>query len=373
MRFPKIGSTLQNFPLPALKTATGAAPVKSKAEQVVNGAGTGVLKNTMPLPTAKVLPKVPVKPSVPVTKEPPAARVKKECGKLMEMAKQRKDLIKPISLVALAVIACLGVKLLVSSGGEMPQEVLPDQSHPFTNNSNSCNPVVPFVGEMTQEVLPPNPLANVDIPSNPPFLDIPPISSESQPALPSQPLPLTEHSISKVESVPADKTGKTYSRLVKIVQGCIKTPDGTIFEGDLLTWQSNVYDFGIRRKSYALPHGNVTAIYPNGSRFEGEMVLGKRQGAGVLRFVAGGEYSGDFSADKYHGKGSWKTSYITEEAEWRNGQQQGEVKMKGMISGAECSVDSERSSIIACPKLWLEAAASTASTTMNKLKNKLPF
>ena len=50
-------------------------------------------------------------------------------------------------------------------------------------------------------------------------------------------------------------------------------------------------------------HGKGTLIYPNGERYEGSWVYGKRHGFGAYHYLDGGRYEGEWVDDRIQGKG----------------------------------------------------------------------
>jgi hypothetical protein len=49
-------------------------------------------------------------------------------------------------------------------------------------------------------------------------------------------------------------------------------------------------------------HGKGTLIYPNGERYEGSWVYGKRHGPGTYFYLDGGRYEGEWVDDRIQGR-----------------------------------------------------------------------
>mmetsp|Transcript_12240 Transcript_12240/g.18639 ORF Transcript_12240/g.18639 Transcript_12240/m.18639 type:complete len:103 (-) Transcript_12240:59-367(-) len=52
--------------------------------------------------------------------------------------------------------------------------------------------------------------------------------------------------------------------------------------------------------------GRGIATYPNGQRYEGLWVCGRREGRGTIRFTNGAVYEGRFRDDRMEGQGTMK-------------------------------------------------------------------
>jgi radial spoke head protein 1 len=52
-----------------------------------------------------------------------------------------------------------------------------------------------------------------------------------------------------------------------------------------------------------LRNGTGTFIYPDGSRYEGNFLNGKRSGQGKYTYTNGDYYQGEWDNDKKHGQG----------------------------------------------------------------------
>ena len=52
--------------------------------------------------------------------------------------------------------------------------------------------------------------------------------------------------------------------------------------------------------------GYGTFYYPDGSKYAGHYVNGKRNGFGTYSYPDGAEYSGEFKDENFHGRGKYK-------------------------------------------------------------------
>ena len=85
--------------------------------------------------------------------------------------------------------------------------------------------------------------------------------------------------------------------------------------------------------NHGRPIRNVVINYPQGQRYEGEIINFKRHGVGCLYFKDGSRYVGQFQDDNITGQGCYYSAQGDENrGYWANGEYLGEVGYKTFTS-----------------------------------------
>lgn len=74
-----------------------------------------------------------------------------------------------------------------------------------------------------------------------------------------------------------------------------------------------------------LPEGQGTILYPNGDRYEGQWLNGKKHGQGTMTYANGNVYTGQYENGLKHGKGTFTyTNQDVYEGEFQQGKKEGQ-------------------------------------------------
>lgn len=139
-------------------------------------------------------------------------------------------------------------------------------------------------------------------------------------------------------------SSEDFSEIDKSNFKCFKFPSGNIYFGETVTINdkneiipnpAEITDEEVQKTLKLVRHGNGVELFPetpnqkNEMKYEGQWVLDKKEGKGLIHFEDGSTYEGEFKNDKFDGVGKfvWRIGHVYI-GNWKEGRMEGNGEFK---------------------------------------------